>query len=205
MKKRYLVAAVCAGVLAGVATAAEAAGKATLDNLQAAFNGESNANAKYTAFAAKADEEGFKSVAVLFQAAALSESIHAKKHGAAIKKLGAEPKADIGKPEVKSTKENLEAALAGETHEKDVMYPGFIKQAQAEKNAQAVKSFKGALAAEAEHAKLYKQALAEMDAWKAPGKAFIVCQVCGYTQLSDPALLKCPVCAVPKEKFTIIK
>lgn len=198
------VAAMCLCVT-GLACAAEAAGKTTLDNLQAAFNGESNANAKYTAFAAKADEEGYKSVAALFRAAAMAEGIHAKKHAANIKKLGAEPKADIGKPDVKSTKENLEAALAGETYEKDTMYPEFIKVAMAEKNKGAVQSFKGAMAAEVEHAKFYKQALAELDAWKPAGKEFFVCQVCGFTGVPDPKILKCPVCAAPKEKFTIVK
>lgn len=199
-----VIALACMG-LTGAASAAEAAGKTTLDNLQAAFNGESNAKAKYEAFAVKADEEGYKSVASLFRAASFSESIHAKRHAVAIKKLKAEAKATLEKPEVKSTKENLEAALAGETYEKETMYPGFIKQAEAEKNKSALMSFKGALAAEIEHAKLYKQALAELEAWKPAGKEFLVCQVCGYTQFSTPALLKCPVCSSPKEKFRIIK
>ena len=198
------MALMCVG-LAGVSRAAEAAGKTTLDNLQAAYNGESNAKAKYEAFAVKADEEGYKSVAALFRATSASEALHAKKHAAAIQKLGAEPAATVGKPEVKSTKENLEAALAGETYEKETMYPGFVKQAEAEKNKGAVKSFKGAMAAEVEHAKLYTQALAELEAWKPAGKEFLVCQICGYTLLANPGLLKCPVCSAPKEKFTIIK
>jgi rubrerythrin len=203
--KKTCVAGAIACVCMGLSCMAAEAGKTTLDNLQAAFNGESNAKAKYEAFAAKADEEGYKSVAALFRAASASETIHARKHAAAIKKLGAEPKMEAAKPEVKSTKENLEAALAGESYEKDTMYPAFIKQAQADKNKGALMSFKGAMAAEAEHAKLYKQALAELDAWKPAGKAFMVCQVCGYTLLSDPALLKCPVCSAPKEKFTVIQ
>lgn len=205
MNKQSLIAASLCLCAAGFISAAETAGKTTLENLQTSFNGESNANAKYTAFAAKADEEGYKSVASLFRAAAMSEGIHAKKQAAAIKKLGAEPKADIGKPDVKSTKENLEAALAGETYEKDSMYPEFLKMAESEKNKQAVRAFKGAMAAEVEHAKLYKQALSEMDAWKAAGKEFMVCQICGYAELSKPTLLKCPVCAAPKTKFTIVK
>jgi rubrerythrin len=187
------------------AHAAETAGKSTLDNLQAAFAGESNAQSKYTAFAVKADEEGYKSVAALFRATAMSEGIHAKKHAAAIKKLGAEAQAVIAKADVKSTKENLEAALAGETHEKDSMYPEFIKVATAEKNKQAVRSFQGAMAAEVEHAKLYAQALAELDAWKPAGKEFVVCQICGYTASLNNTQLKCPVCAAPKEKFTPVK
>ncbi len=205
MSKRNLVVAALCLCAAGFVSAAEMAAKTTLENLQAAFNGESNANAKYTAFAVKADEEGFKSVAALFRAAAMSEGIHAKKHAAAIKKLGAEPKADIGKPDVKSTKENLEAALAGETYENETMYPAFIKVAEAEKNKQALRSFNAAMKAEIEHAKFYKQALAEMDAWKAAGKEFMVCQVCGYTEASSPAVLKCVICAAPREKFTIFK
>ncbi len=200
-----MIAVMCLGC-SDVKEAAEAgAGKATLENLQAAFNGESNAKAKYEAFAVKAEEEGYKSVAALFRAASQSEGIHAKKHAAVITGMGAEPKAEIAKPDVKSTKENLEAALAGETYEKETMYPEFIKQAEAEKNRAAVRTFRGAMLAEVEHAKLYKQALAELDAWKAAGKEFMVCQVCGYTEMSNPALVKCPVCSVPKEKFTVVK
>lgn len=208
MNKCYVagaIALICAG-LAGVSKAAEAAEvKSTLENLQAAFNGESNASAKYEAFAVKADEEGYKSVASLFRAASASEGIHAKKHAAAITKLGAEPKATVGKPEVKTTKENLEAALAGETYEKETMYPGFIKVAEADKNNAAVRTFRGALLAEVEHAKLYKQALSELDAWKPAAKEFMVCSVCGYTELVNPALKKCPVCSAPKTKFTTVK
>jgi len=64
MSKLFLVWAMGVCVAAGVASgAAAAAGKSTLDNLQAAFNGESNAKAKYEAFSLKADEEGYKSVA----------------------------------------------------------------------------------------------------------------------------------------------
>jgi len=204
--KKICIAGMITLALTGLLNAAEAtAGKSTVENLQEAFNGESNAQAKYAAFAVKADEEGYKSVAALFRATSLSESIHAKKHAFAIAKLGAVPKATVVKPEVKSTQENLTAALAGETYEKETLYPTFLKQAQSEKNTAAARSFKGAMLAEVEHAKLYKQALAELAAWKAAGKEFMVCDICGYTVMMDPALLKCPVCSAPKSKFTIVK
>src|SRR5271169_3817001 len=61
----------------------------TIDNLQAAFNGESNANARYLAFAKKADEEGYTEVASLFRAAAKAEEIHAHNHAVVIEKMGA--------------------------------------------------------------------------------------------------------------------
>ena len=184
-------------------TAAESAAKSTLDNLQTAYNGESNAKARYDAFAAKADADGYKSLAALFRATSRSESIHAAKHAVAIKKLGATPKAEIVNADVKSTKENLESALNGESYEKESMYPDFIKQAKIDKNSVAVMSFKGALAAEVEHAKLFAQALKELDSWKEAGKEFYVCTVCGFTMAKS--LAQCPVCASPRSKFDIIK
>jgi rubrerythrin len=180
------------------------AAPSTLDNLQAAYHGESNAKSRYEAFAVKADEEGYKAVASLFRATSKSEGIHAAKHATAIKKLGAEPKVALEKHEVKSTKENLEAAEKGETAEKDTMYPAFIKQAELDKNAGAAQSFKGAMASEVSHAKLYQQALKELESWKVANKDFLVCQICGFTSL-DQALKKCPVCDSPRSKFDVVK
>lgn len=185
--------------------AQEAPGKASLDNLQAAYNGESNAKARYDAFALKADEEGYSSVAALFRAASRAEDLHAGKHAKQIKVMGAEPSAMIAASEVKSTKENLETALNGENTEKDSMYPDFIKQAEADNNEGAAMSFHGALATEKSHAELFKTALSEFEAWKAPGKEFLVCLVCGYTTLNTSSLVKCPICAAPRSKFDLIK
>lgn len=199
----FVGSVLCAGIVFNV-NAEDYSGKTTLENLQAAFNGESNANARYEAFAAKANEEGYKSVAALFRAAAKSEGIHARKHSSVIKKMGAEPKSEVAKPDVKSTKENLEAALKGESEEKDNMYPAFIKQAENDKDSGAVRTFKGAMAAEVEHAKFYKQALSELDSWKNPGKEFLVCLECGYTT-ADAQIKKCPVCAAPRSKFEVFK
>src|SRR5512140_902870 len=67
--------------------------KTTLDNLQAAFNGESNANARYLAFAKKADAEGYGTAASPFRAAARAEPVHFERHAKAIKELGAVPAA----------------------------------------------------------------------------------------------------------------
>ena len=62
----------------------------TLENLPAAFQGESNAAAKYTAFAIKADADGWRGAASLFRAAARAEQIHAINHARGIKQLGGE-------------------------------------------------------------------------------------------------------------------
>jgi rubrerythrin len=131
----------------------------TLDNLQAAFIGESNARVRYLAFAKKADADGLAPVASLFRAAARAEEIHAASHAVVIQKLGAVPQANIEEPTVGSTKENLAAAIKGESYERDTMYPEFIRVAASERQSDALKSFSYAKAAEAEHAKLYTSAL----------------------------------------------
>jgi rubrerythrin len=175
----------------------------TLENLQAAFNGESNANAKYLAFAKKADDEGYKKVASLFRAAARAEAIHFANHAEVIKKLGGTPTSDIKPAEVKTTAENLKAAIDGESYERDTMYPDFIAEARASNNLDAVKTFNFAKSAEAEHAKLYAEALANLEQWKAGPATFYVCPKCGFTT-EDANLAKCPVDFTPKEKFEAI-
>ena len=101
----------------------------TMDNLKDAFAGESRANRKYLAFAQKADEEGFGQAAELFRAAAAAETIHAHNH---LKVMGG----------VNSTKENIQEAIKGETHEYTKMYPEMIMEAEKEWDSQAaVRSF----------------------------------------------------------------
>ena len=179
--------------------ASEPVPAATLANLQAAYNGESNAHARYLTFATKADQEGYAGVASLFRAAARAEEIHAANHAVVIKKLGGIPFSRLEKEDVKSTRENLGVAIKGETHERDQMYPSFIEQAKKDQNDDAIRTFKFALAAEAEHAKLYTDALNNIESMKAK-TTFYVCPVCGFT---TPKLAseRCPTCATPKERF----
>lgn len=182
-----------------MSTPATAASGKTPANLQAAYQGESNAHVRYLAFAKKADEEGYARAASLFRAAARAEQIHAANHAAVIRKLGLTPEAKIDAPAVKSTRENLQVAIAGETYERDVMYPTFIKEAEAEKNSAALRTFQFALEAETEHARLYTETLHNLEKMKTK-TAFYVCAVCGYT-CETLDFDRCPVCNHPKEKF----
>jgi len=103
----------------------------TIENLKAAYNGESTASAKYAAFAEKAKMEGLDTIAVMFLATSKSEAIHAQNHRNVLEKLGEKvegPK--IGAFEVLTTAENLADAIKGETYEIDIMYPGFITTAE---------------------------------------------------------------------------
>jgi glutamate synthase domain-containing protein 2/rubrerythrin len=160
----------------------------TSDNLQAAFAGESQANRKYLAFAAKADAEGHPQIAKLFRAAAAAETVHAHAH---LRVMGG----------VKDTKQNLQAAIEGEGYEFREMYPGFIKEAEAEGNKAAVISFRNANAVEKTHYDLYSKALEALESGKDLTPASIyVCDICGHTHVGG-APDKCPVCGAPKTKF----
>ena len=194
---RHIVSAVLPLVLlAGTPAAAT-----TLENMQAAYSGESNAHARYLAFAKQAASEGYGEIASLFRAAARAEKIHATNHAAVIQELGAVPQALVEGPVVKSTRENLEAAIKGESYERDTMYPDFLKQARADRNTRAVRSLNLAKTAEAEHAKLYSAALASLERLKGTREtAYYVCPVCGFT-VREPDFVKCPSCFTPKEGF----
>ena len=65
----------------------------TVENLKAAYNGESTASAKYAAFAEKAKAEGFDTVAVMFLATSKAEAIHAANHLKVLEKLGVQVEA----------------------------------------------------------------------------------------------------------------
>jgi rubrerythrin len=160
----------------------------TQNNLQVAFAGESQANRKYLAFAAKAETEGHPQIAKLFRAAAAAETVHAHAH---LRVMGG----------VKDTKLNLQAAIEGEGHEFKEMYPGFIKEAEAEGNKAAVISFRNANAVEEIHHGLYSKALETLTAGKdLPAASIHVCEVCGNTVVGEVPD-KCPVCGAAKSKF----
>ena len=163
----------------------------TQDNLQAAFAGESQANRKYLAFAKKAETEGFSQVARLFRAVAEAETIHAHAH---LKALDG----------VQATVDNLKASMAGEKHEFTEMYPGFIKDAEAEGNQRAVRAMTHANEVEKVHYDLFTQALKAVEAGKdLDDLAIHLCPVCGHTVIGDPPA-NCPVCNVKGDRFDLI-
>ena len=158
---------------------------ATSENLKEAFGGESQANRKYLAFAEKARQEGHAGVAKLFEAAAAAETIHAHKHLKVLKGI-------------KTTKENLEEAIAGETHEFKSMYPEMIETAKQEGRKAAERSFAYANEVEKIHAGLYQKALENLG--ENEEVEYYVCSVCGMT-VEKEAPDKCPVCGAAKKAF----
>jgi rubrerythrin len=165
---------------------------ATTDNLKGAFAGESQANRKYLAFAKKAAADGYPQIAKLFRAAAEAETVHAHAH---LRVMGG----------VKTTAENLEAAIEGEGFEFTTMYPEYIAEAEKEGNKAALNSFKFANAVEKVHHALYSDALKSLQAGQDLAAApMYVCDVCGYTVVGE-APDKCPVCGAKRERFFEVK
>lgn len=153
--------------------------------LMEAFAGESQANRRYLAFAQQAEKEGYHQVAKLFRAAAEAETVHAHAHLRALKGI-------------KTTAENLQEAISGETHEFMTMYPEMIAVAKDEGHREAERSFKYANEVEKVHADLYKKALANLG--KQAEADYYVCSVCGYTCENEPPE-KCPVCGTKAKQF----
>jgi rubrerythrin len=164
----------------------------TAENLKAAFAGESQANRRYLAFAKKADGEGFPQVAKLFRAAAEAETIHALNH---LRVLGG----------VKSTAENVQAAVDGEGYEFQTMYPGFLAEAKTEGNKGAANAFSDALAAEKVHFGLYSAALEALKGSKDLTTTSVwVCPVCGNIEYGA-APARCSICSTPGSKWFEVK
>jgi rubrerythrin len=157
----------------------------TQKNLQEAFAGESQANRRYLGYARQAEKEGYPQIAKLFRAVAEAETVHALTH---LKHMDG----------IKSTRENLHEAIAGETHEFKKMYPQMIQEA-AEEGKNAVKrSFEFANAVEEIHAGLYQEVLDNLD--NLPQMDYFVCSVCGYT-VGGECPDKCPVCNAARKAF----
>jgi len=159
----------------------------TIHHLKEAFAGESQANQKYRAFAAKAEQEGFPNIARLFRTTAEAERIHADGHLKALDGIHA-------------TADNLKAAIAGETFEFTEMYPPMLAEAEAAGH-KAKRMFKYAVEAEAVHAKLYQAALDAVEQGKDLAVTqFYLCPVCGHIEFGEPPAA-CPICGAKGSKF----
>lgn len=174
----------------------------TEKDLKAAIDGEATASAKYEAYAKKAGEEGLVQIEALFKATSKAESIHKKNHLHALFLVSGikRYKPNIEKFDIKSTAENLKAVIEGEKYESKTMYPTFIANSKSEFEDDAVLSFKFAMSAEKNHAKLYSEALAKIKSPKKLQSVYYVCPVCGNVYAGKPSAV-CELCGTPASKF----
>jgi rubrerythrin len=179
-------------------------GTKTEKNLMAAFAGESQARNRYTYFAAKAKEEGFMQISMIFDETANQEKEHAKRmfkfmEGGDASITAAFPFGVIG-----STRDNLLAAAAGENHEWKTMYPDIAETAREEGFDAIGAAFDAIVVAEKQHAKRYEKLVANIDAgkvFKADKSALWRCLNCGYLFEGTEAPKACPACAHPQAYF----
>ncbi|MDL2226840.1 rubrerythrin family protein, partial [Deltaproteobacteria bacterium OttesenSCG-928-M10] len=136
----------------------------------------------------KADQEKMPYAARILRAAAEAETIHAHAHLRAMKGIG-------------TTEENLKEAIDGETYEFEQMYPPMIREAEAEGEKMALRSFTLANEAEKVHAEMFKKALA--DPGKEPPKVFL-CMVCGHIH-EENAPDVCPICGSKSQVYKEIE
>lgn len=169
-------------------------GTKTEANLQAAFEGESQARNKYTYFASKAKKEGYVQIAALFEETAANEKEHAKLWY------------KILHNGIASTAENLKDAADGEAYEWQDMYAQFAKEAKEEGFDEIAALFEGVAAIEKEHEERYRKLLSNLEnglVFSKEGDTIWQCANCGHICVGKQAPELCPVCAHPQAYFQV--
>ncbi len=134
-------------------------GTKTEANLKEAFASESQANRRYLYFAQKADIEGYNDIATVFRSTAEGETGHAHGHLEFLEEVG-DPA--TGLP-IGDTRDNLKAAIAGETGEYSDMYPAMAKCAREEGFEEIAEWFETLAKAEKSHAGRFAKALETLE------------------------------------------
>lgn len=177
----------------------------TESNLKSAFSGESQAHMRYLIFGDIAQKEGKNNIARLFRGISYAEQIHATSHFQNLKHLkeGSVTVAMAGFGP-RSTPDNLDIAIEGETYEIEDMYPSFKAIAEMQNERGALRSITFAYETEKMHQSLYNKAKKAADSGKDMElKNLYVCQVCGWTVEGDSAPEPCPLCKASKEMFKV--
>lgn len=203
MKKVKLILGIAIIGLIALASCNQQKPVKTIKNLKEGIIGETTASAKYKAFAEKAREEGNDTIAILFDAASKAEAVHAGNHTKVLTELGETMEAFTPKFEVKTTAENLQAAIDGESYEVATMYPQFLADSKAENIEKATKSFTWALDTEKKHNDFYSKALSALNTGSESNLpvGYAVCPVCGNTYDIANIDDKCAFCQTGKEKY----
>jgi len=163
----------------------------TEKNLQAAFEGESQARNKYNYFAKVARKEGLHYIAKIFDETAENEMQHAKDEFRLLGGIG-------------DTAANLKEAIEGEHYETTEMYPNFAKIAREEGNTQAAILFEQIAKVEAKHRDRYKRLLEMLEngtLYKREEPTQWKCMKCGYIYEGTEPPKMCPCCKHPQEYF----
>lgn len=173
----------------------ELKGSKTYDNLITAFAGESQARNKYTFFASKADEEGYRQIAEFFRETAHNEKEHAE--------LWYKHFAGIG-----TTEENLLVAADGEHYEWTEMYSEMAKTARDEGFNEIAIQFENVAAIEKQHEERYnklRENVIKGLVFEKDHEEIWICSNCGHQTYGKQAPQICPVCKHDRGYFEIKK
>jgi rubrerythrin len=169
------------------------------------FAGESQARNRYTYFAGVARQEGYPTVAAIFEETANHEKEHAKRFfkfledGDIFEITASFPAGKIG-----TTLENLVASADGENEEYTKMYPAFAKIAREEGFEAIAKAFENVAEAESYHEKRFNKLIEDLNKqglFKKTGLTLWKCTNCGYHVTAENAPIVCPACAHKQEYF----
>ena len=163
----------------------------TIENLKAAFAGESQARNMYTFFAKVARKEGYHYIAKIFEESAANEERHAKDHFQLLQGIG-------------NTADNLQEAINGENYETTEMYPTFAKEAEEEGNTEAANLFTQIAKIEADHRDRYQRCLEMVKngtVFKRDTAITWKCSKCGYKHEGTEPPKTCPACKHPQEYY----
>jgi rubrerythrin len=175
--------------------------KTRLDQLQAEFNFQRNANVRYLACAKRADEEGYSKAARIFRAAARSEQVHFERLARTIEMFGGVPQAKVETPVIKkSTLENLKDSRDGEVFESMIMYPRYqVNEEKANIKAEEV-AFTNARKADAAQALFFAFNFRKGVSATDEQTDIHVCPDCGNVIFLTGVKI-CPICGTSREKF----
>ncbi len=186
--------------------------KKTIENLAKAFVGESQARNRYTWYAKTAKTEGYEQISAVFLETAEQERSHASSLWKMIQNL--KKKENLGFeamhfeaefPAVQGcTADNLKAAIAGENHETEIMYPEFADVAEKEGYADIAVRLRAIGRAEKHHETKYQKLLALVESgnvFKEKKSTKWVCRECGYEHEGTEPPEKCPSCEHPRSYF----
>lgn len=182
-------------------------GSMTEKNLLAAFAGESQARNRYTYFASAARKEGYEQIAKIFTETAENEKEHAKVffnhlQGGEVVITAGYPAGVIGK-----TKENLEAAAAGENMEWTTLYANFANTAKKEGFAEVARSFEQISEVEKFHESRYRKLIENVtkkEVFKKDKAVKWHCLNCGYIFEGAKPPKLCPSCLHPQSYYEVL-
>lgn len=185
--------------------AAAAKPQKTIENLQTAITNESRAGAKYKVLALKAEKEGCKNLAKMFDAASFAEQVPVSFQSVLLNLLSVQfvPEAEIPVIHI-GMEANIREAVQTQTAEFSSLYPSMIEDAKAENVEQAILSFTFSMEAKKKNVELYEQALtvfAKKHNDKAVSGQWYVCPQCGCLFTNVSAVDACTVCGEAKGNF----